>query len=254
MKKFVKKFLNKIGYDLKKINTEIHNESIHNILKKKITNKSPVIVDVGGSRGQSIEKFKKNFKNPIIHSFEPIKSDFDIMYKKFKKDKNVHLNNYALGEKKGYQEFNITAQTDNSSFNKLNQDTKWIKVRSKQFNTSLKGYVKSKKKIKIHTLDDYCKQKKINKIDVLKIDTQGYEDKVLKGSILNLRRNNIKAIVTEIMFDNVYEKYFSFSDIEKYIVKNKYRMVAINLVNNNLFSGLVFSADVCYLNKNYFKF
>ena len=61
--------------------------------------------------------------------------------------------------------------------------------------------------------------KKINKIDVLKIDTQGYEDKVLKGSILNLRRNNIKAIVTEIMFDNVYEKYFSFSDIEKYIVK-----------------------------------
>ena len=29
-------------------------------------------------------------------------------------------------------------------------------------------------------------------------------------------------------------------------------MVAINLVNNNLFSGLVFSADVCYFNKKYF--
>ena len=29
-------------------------------------------------------------------------------------------------------------------------------------------------------------------------------------------------------------------------------MVAINLMNNNLFSGLVFSADVCYFNKKYF--
>ena len=251
MKKLIKKILYKFGYDVRKINSELKNKSIDSLLKKKLSN-NPIIIDVGGSRGQSIEKFKKMFKNPIIHSFEPIKSEFDIMYKKFSKDKNVYLNNYALGEKKGHQEFNITAQTDNSSFNKINQNTKWIKVRSKQFNTSVEGYVKSKVKIKIDTLDDYCVSKKIMKIDLLKIDTQGYEDKVLKGSNLNLKKNNIKTIVTEIMFDNVYNKYFSFSDIEKYVIRNNFRMVAINLVNNNLFSGLVFSADVCYFNKRYF--
>ncbi len=251
MKKLIKKILFKIGYDLKKINKEINNKSIDNLLKKKLLN-NPVIIDVGGSRGQSIEKYKKMFKNPIIHSFEPIKSDFELMYKKFSKDKNVYLNNYALGEKKDYKEFNITAQTDNSSFNKINQNTQWIKVRSNQFNTSIAGYVKTKIRTKIDTLDNYCLRKKINKIDLLKIDTQGYEDKVLKGSRLNLRKNNIKTIVTEIIFDNVYDKYFSFSDIEKYIITNNFRMVAINLVNNNLFSGLVFSADVCYFNKKYF--
>lgn len=251
MKNLIKKFFYKIGYDLRKINKEIKNKSIDSIIKNKLSN-NPVIIDVGGSRGQSIEKYKKMFKNPTIHSFEPIKSDFEIMYKKFYRDKNVYLNNYALGEKKGYQEFNITAQTDNSSFNKINQNTKWIKVRSNQFNTSIKGYVKKKTRIKIDTLDNYCIRKKINKIDLLKIDTQGYEDKVLKGSRLNLKKNNIKTIVTEIIFDNVYDKYFSFSDIEKYIITNNFRMVAINLVNNNLFSGLVFSSDVCYFNKKYF--
>ena len=51
------------------------------------------------------------------------------------------------------------------------------------------------------------------------------------------------------MFDNVYEKYFSFSDIEKYINPNDFRMVGIDLINNNLFSGLVFFADVYYFNK-----
>jgi FkbM family methyltransferase len=251
MKRLLKKIFLKIGYEVKKINKEINNVSINSLLKNKIIAK-PLIIDVGGSRGQSIEKFKKIFQDPIIHSFEPIKSDFDIMYKKFGADKNVHLNNFALGDKIEYKDFYITAQTDNSSFNKINKDTIWLKKRSKQFNTTIDGYIKSKIKTKINTLDNYCKNKKIDTIDLLKIDTQGYEDKVLQGSFNILKKNNIKSIVTEIMFDDVYEKYFSFSDIEKYIIKNNFRMVAINIANNNLFSGLVFSADVCYFNKNYF--
>ena len=56
-------------------------------------------------------------------------------------------------------------------------------------------------------------------------------------------------IIVEIMFDNVYEKYFSFSDIEKFIKPSDFRMVGIDLMNNNLFSGLVFFADVYYFNK-----
>ena len=54
---------------------------------------------------------------------------------------------------------------------------------------------------------------------------------------------------TEIIFDNTYDKYFSFTDIEKYITPNNFRMIGIDLVNNNLFSGTVFFADVYYFNK-----
>jgi len=55
------------------------------------------------------------------------------------------------------------------------------------------------------------------------------------------------------MFDNIYDKYFSFSDLEKYIIPHNFRMVGIDLWNNNLFSGLIFVADVYYLNKNFYK-
>lgn len=68
-----------------------------------------------------------------------------------------------------------------------------------------------------------------------------------------IKQNKIKAIVTEIMFDNVYDKYFSFSDIEKFIIPYNFRMVGIDLANNNLFSGIVFSADVYYFNKKFHK-
>ena len=66
--------------------------------------------------------------------------------------------------------------------NKFNFNSEWIKLRSKQHNTSIESFVETIDDIKISTLDNYCANNKINTIDLLKIDTQGYEDKVLKGS------------------------------------------------------------------------
>ena len=55
------------------------------------------------------------------------------------------------------------------------------------------------------------------------------------------------------MFDNVYEKYLSFSDIEKYLLPNQFRFSAIRTSNENLFEGLVFFADVMYINTKKYK-
>ena len=222
------------------------------MLKDKISN-NPTIFDVGGNKGQSIEKYLNIFDKPIIHSFEPIKTEFNYMCSKFKNNNNIFINNFALGNKTEEKEFNLTAKTGNSSFNKINLGTDWLKLRSKQFNTSEEGYVTSVQKVNVIKLDDYCEDNNISIIDLVKIDTQGYEDKVLEGSLNLIKQNKIKAIVTEIMFDNVYEKYFSFSDIEKFLIPYNFRMVGINMSNNDLFSSLVFAADVCYLNKHFYK-
>ncbi len=250
IKKIAKKIINKLGYDINKIDKEFKNPSLDDLLKDKI-DENPIIFDVGGNKGQSVIKFKKIFKKPIIHSFEPIKSDCDIMYEKFKNDKNVKINNFALGESVGEKNFNISALTGASSFNTINKNSRWIEVRSKEQNTTISEFSKLAK-VKINTLDEYFLKDKIQYIDLLKIDTQGYEDKVLKGSVKTLGENKIKAIVTEVMFDNCYDKYFSFSDIEKFLLPNNFRMVGIYLYSNSLFNNLTFFADVCYLNKNYY--
>ena len=252
MKTHIKKTLNKLGYDLKRIDPETFKFSFDKLLKDNIS-QNPIIFDVGANKGQSIEKYLEIFTNPIIHSFEPIKSDFEIMKEKFEGNKNVYLNNFALGEREEEKEFNITVKTGNSSFNKINLGTKWLKTRSKEHNTSEHGYTALVEKVAIKRLDDYCKDNKISHIDLLKIDTQGYEDKVLEGSMDMIRNNKIKTIKTEIMFDDVYDKYFSFSDLEKFLIPNNFRMVAIDLANNNLFTGLVFFADVYYFNRNFYS-
>ena len=128
-----------------------------------------------------------------------------------------------------------------------------VKKRSQQFNTKLDNFTKEKQKIEIRTLDDYCMENNLDDIDLLKIDTQGYEDKVLEGCRLNFQKNIIGIIESEIMLDNVYEKYFTFSDYEKILIPNNFRLVGINTSNNNLFSGIVFFADIMYFNKNKFN-
>ena len=88
----------------------------------------------------------------------------------------------------------------------------------------------------------------------MKIDTQGYEDKILEGSLETIKNNKISIIQTEIMFDDNYNKYLNFIDIEKYIVPYNFRIVGINMVHDNMFSGLAFSGDIMYFNKNKIKF
>ena len=54
------------------------------------------------------------------------------------------------------------------------------------------------------------------------------------------------------MFDNVYDKYLTFSDVEKFLLPNNFRMVGIYLSSNSLFGNLTFFADILYLNKSYY--
>jgi len=253
MKKIVKKIFNSIGLDIKRLNPELKNNlSFDEIYQLKIKDNC-TIFDIGANKGQSIERFRKIFPNSIIHSFEPNKAEFEIINKKYQNDKKIIINNIAIGDKIEKKNFFITALSGTSSFNKLNLNTQWIKKRSSQYNTSIEGYTKKVVEVDVLTLDQYCKNNSIDNIDIVKIDTQGYEDKILGGSSEILEKNIVKMIELEVMFDDVYEIHLSFSDIEKYLLPYNFRFSAITTANNNLFEGLVFFADVIYINTKKIK-
>lgn len=253
MKKNIKSFLNRFGIDIKRINPELRNKlSFDDIYKYKLKD-NPIIIDVGANKGQSIKRFKKIFPNCAIHSFEPNYLEYKNIKEKFKLDKSIVINNFALGEKEETKSFNITAKSGSSSFNKVNLNTKWLKKRAKQFHVSETEYTKSVVDVEVITLDKYCIDQNISHIDILKIDTQGYEDKVLEGSQKILEKNIISIVEMEIILDNVYDKYLTFSDVEKYLLKNKFRLSGITTANNNIFEGLVFFVDVMYFNTKIFN-
>jgi hypothetical protein len=56
-------------------------------------------------------------------------------------------------------------------------------------------------------------------IDILKIDTQGYEDKVIAGSKNLIKKNKIKIIQLEIIFSEIYQNTLNIYDIEKFLIQ-----------------------------------
>ncbi|OUU50883.1 MAG: hypothetical protein CBC25_07190 [Pelagibacteraceae bacterium TMED65] len=247
MKTLIKKIINKFGYKISRVSKKFELINFDELLKEKIKKENPIIFDVGGNTGSSIKKFKQIFNKPIIHSFEPNKEVYKVMEKNYQNDSQVFCNNFALGNIIEEKNFNIMASSGKSSFYKINNNVDWTKNR--KFATS----IISTEKVKINTVDNYLKENKIDYIDFMKLDTQLYEDKILEGSLNSLKNNKIKIIVVEVIFNDYYEKYFTFSDIEKYLIPNKFRMVGIDLMNNNILKGSLFGADVYYFNKNYFE-
>ena len=195
----------------------IMDKNFNNIILNEIKKSNPLFLDIGAGQAESINRFKKILPNSIIHSFEPVEERIEIIknwLKTFPYNNNITLNHCAMGDKLEVKTFYVNSKTKTSSFLKLNQKegSDWTK---KEIN------------INVNTVDNYVKQNNINYIDYLKIDTQGYEEQVLKGSIETLKSGIVKYIEVEIILSDYYEKTTNFYDMEKILLPLNYRLYHI---------------------------
>ena len=109
-----------------------------------------------------------------------------------------------------------------------------------------KNYTVQKFQSKMITLDTYCEEKKIKQIDILKIDVQGFEDKVLDGAQNLLKASKIKLIQLELIFTEIYEKPLSIYDVEKFLIPNKYKLFGISNAGS-LISNYIYQQNHIYI-------
>ena len=72
-------------------------------------------------------------------------------------------------------------------------------------------------------LEDYLVEKNINKIDLLKIDTEGYEYETLLG--LRNKLKNVKLVLFEHHYDNMILKNYKFRDIHKILINDNFLQI-----------------------------
>ena len=104
-------------------------------------------------------------------------------------------------------------------------------------------------RVKILKLDDYFKINNLKFIDLLKIDTQGYEDKVLNGSTEILKSNKMNFIQLEFIMGNQYENRLNIIDYENHLIKNNFRLYGINQ-KGDLLTKSDICLDLLYANSN----
>ena len=223
-----------------------------------VQNQDPIIFDVGANNGSSVKQFKSWWKGAKIHCFEPQEEcwhDLDMLAKEYN-SKTIFINKCAAGNNPTndaiFYSHNIT--TGQSGFNKINLESKdsifLDKLYGKKDSNSFQNYCNSinhERHIEIIRLDDYMNLNEINKVDILKIDTQGYEPEVLDG--FGKRLSKIDVVITELMFYDYYERSLSFADIEKYLIPAGFQLYDISHISKNPMNGRTDWVDVIYINE-----
>ena len=102
--------------------------------------------------------------------------------------------------------------------------------------------------VEVETLDYFCTRHRISGIDVLKIDTQGYDLNVLKGATAFLGFGRIGAILTEVNFISMYKGQPTFADLHGFLCSFGYRLV--DLYNHARDSSYTSWCDALYVSVN----
>ena len=209
---------------------------------------APVVFDVGAHHGESIERFKGMYNRAQVHSFEADADNYAMLRNKFGGREGVTLNNFGVGSAPGVKMFHRNRKSDTSGFNAVNPDSEWAKLRSREHNVAVSDFTEKSYEVKIGTLDDYMAKAGIDYVDILKIDTQGFEDEVLKGAQGALRAQRIGVVETELILNDIYDRALSFLDIAQLWVPHGYRLYAIDQPGH-MHGTLSFSLNLIYVCK-----
>ena len=195
----------------------------------------PVILDVGANTGQSVKRFRRAFPRSIIHSFEPSRRIFDQLKLNIAGQEGVFAWNCGLGSSVGNQTFLENTHSDMSSFLALSKSG-W-------------GKIVNESTVEVTTADAFLLANRIERVDILKSDTQGYDFEVIKGAEQAMRRNAVGLLYFEFIFSEMYQNLPRFDEVFRHLTDRNFRMVSIYEMRhqNNLASW----ADALFVNREY---
>lgn len=170
--------------------------------------KGDVVFDVGANVGDVSLNFSKLVTEMgEVHSFEPDPINYKRFEDNLNKNKlnNIKPNNLGVGNLPGVF-YIASVKEGNKGMNRI--------VDEKNSNT---------RKINVTTIDNYVKENNITKINLIKIDVEGFEHNVLLGAKESLIRFKPKFFI-ELDNTNLVEQNSSAKSLITLLEKNKYKI------------------------------
>ncbi len=184
-------------------------------LRAIIASENPLCLDVGANIGQTIELLLANFKQPMIHAFEPAPGSFEQL-RKYETNPLVRIHNVGVGAATGEVLFHEYPSSELSSFLPLSDNPASRFSGAQPQRTLLREVV---------TIDDFLAQQAMRAVDVLKSDTQGFDLNVLRGAATALEDGAIKTVLIEMNFIQLYDGQSSTSEIFDFLSGKGYGLV-----------------------------
>jgi FkbM family methyltransferase len=162
------------------------------------------IIDIGANEGQFAKKIKKHFPQARIYAFEPLPVPFQKLSRWAQAYPNQVIPfNLALGE--------TTTTIEMQSHLYFNPSSSVLATTP--LCETIFPMVKKQETVSLpqSTLDQVMQGHDLRPDILIKLDVQGYEDRVLRGGLTTLKQ--AKACIIEVSLDPLYEAQAQFRDI-----------------------------------------
>lgn len=209
-------------------------DRIKNAMKSIYGGQPLVVVEVGANRGGVAKYILENLTIKNFYGLEPIPNLYRALIEKFKNYPNAKFFNIGLGDGEGVghlyvtkhdgfsseymplkQEINISGQTVSSNPFDVIEQIKFTKTTGKLF----------------------AEQNSLQFINLLSLNTQGSELKILSGFDDLLISGMVGCIAIEVDMSNRYEQSFGLTDVQVFMESKGYTLYEITNIKNIYPSG-----------------
>jgi FkbM family methyltransferase len=172
---------------------------ISRVLKSSIPDRFPILFDVGANIGDYSATLLEHVPSARIFAFEPNPASFKTLSERFSKHASITALNVGLGRTSGDLNLYDYTSDEGSAHATLHLDV----MKSVHHCTAPKCI-----RVTIETLEAICRANGIDRLNFLKIDTEGNEFSVLEGARNMIAQQKIDIIQFEFNEMNVISRVF----------------------------------------------
>jgi FkbM family methyltransferase len=143
-----------------------------------------IVFDVGANVGNTAKLYLEHFPQATVHAFEPVNSTFIQLQKGLGTHQRARLHQLAASDSSG---FATIRKFENSQSSTLNSE----------LSDNLRAIPSGEEKIETARMDELIPKLGVERIDLLKIDVEGFEKNVLLGCGEYLRPEFVRFIFFE---------------------------------------------------------
>ena len=173
------------------------------------------IFDGGMHQGQSAEKYALSFPACRVFGFEPEAANFEASKTRLAAfGDRIAMFPFGLSDQDGTAELKVNSHDGTHSLLEIGDVSQW----------DAPATTIDRRPIETVSLDRFCTEHGVERIDVLKLDIQGGELRALKGAEALLRQRAIHLVAAEVNFLPLYRDMPLFWDVAAYMLSLGYAL------------------------------
>lgn len=185
---------------------------------------NPIILEAGACDGLDTVRLAKAWPKGTVHAFEPVPHAYQLVVENVEGHRNVVTYELALSDQTGSAEINVSENVDGSEA----PDSSSLLAPTGHLEKWPNLVFPSRVTVPTTTLDDWAERTMVSRVDLLWLDLQGMELRVLKGSPRLLSATNL--VYMELWREPQYAGSADYKAVVKWMKSQGFK-IAYNRVH-----------------------